>query len=140
MNGHIHLLGYREDVPELLAAADLFAFPSLYEGLGGALLEAMAAQLPIVATKLPAIECVVEDGRNALLIERATVAPLATAIVDLLTDREKAGAFGRRSREIFEERFTLDRCGARMVEFYRQVAGRSNGPSAAPGTSELLCR
>jgi glycosyltransferase involved in cell wall biosynthesis len=115
----VHFLGYRQDVPDLLACADLFVFPSLYEGLGGAVLEAMAWGLPIVASRIPAIEDVVEEGRNALLVERASVAPLADAMTTLLADREKASRFGRRSREIFEKRFTLDRYAARMVEFYR---------------------
>ena len=71
----------------------------------------------IVASQIPAIEEVVEEGKNALLVEPASVAPLASAITDLLADREKSRAFGRRSREIFEERFTLDRCTERMVQF-----------------------
>ncbi|RPI57366.1 MAG: glycosyltransferase family 1 protein [Acidobacteria bacterium] len=132
----IRMLGYREDVPDLLAAADLFVFPSLYEGLGGALLEAMAFELPIVASRIPAIECVVEEQRNALLVERASVAPLAQAMTDLLADRDRARAFGRRSREIFEERFTLDRCATRMVEFYRRLVSGHNGPIATLATSE----
>ena len=121
LNGRVRLLGHRDDVPDLFACADLFVFPSLYEGAAGALLEAMAMGLPIVATRIPTIENAVEEGRNAVLVERATAAPLAQAIAELLADREKAHAFGRRSREIFEERFTLDRCAAGMVEFYGRL-------------------
>jgi glycosyltransferase involved in cell wall biosynthesis len=136
----IRLLGHRDDVSHLLASADLFVFPSLYEGLGGALIEAMASGLPIVASKIPATECVVEEGRNALLVERATVDPLAGAIIDLLDDRERSQAFGRRSREIFEERFTLDRSTTRMVEFYRRLTGVHDPLIVPQPTSELSCR
>jgi glycosyltransferase involved in cell wall biosynthesis len=123
----VRLLGHRDDIPDLLAASDVFAFPSLYEGAAGALLEAMAMGLPIVASKIPAIEHAVEEGQNALLVERATVEPLASAIITILSDTERARAFGRRSREIFEERFTLDRCTQRMIEFYKSLAhGRSS--------------
>jgi glycosyltransferase involved in cell wall biosynthesis len=98
----------------------------------------MALGLPIVASRIPAIEEVVEEGRNAILVERASVDLLAGAIVDLLEDRDRAGVFGRRSREIFEERFTLDRCTRRMVEFYRQL-GRSGDPRPLGQASELPC-
>ena len=139
LNGRVRLLGYREDVPDLLACADLFVFPSLYEGLGGALIEAMALGLPIVASRVPAIESVVEEGKNALLVERASVVPLADAITDLLTDRERARAFGCRSRTIFEERFTLDRCAARMIELYRRLTGHNDRLTVDRPISELRC-
>jgi glycosyltransferase involved in cell wall biosynthesis len=135
----IRLLGYREDVPDVLASADLFAFPSLYEGAAGALLEAMALGLPIVASRIPSIEEIVEEGHNALLVERATVEPLAAAITQLLSDRERATAFGLRSRKIFEERFTLDRCTRRMVAFYRQLARRQDPHRLGQAASELPC-
>jgi glycosyltransferase involved in cell wall biosynthesis len=139
LNGRVRFLGHREDVPDLLASADLFVFPSLYEGAAGALLEAMVFGLPIVASRIPAIEEVVEEGKNALLVERASVAPLAKAITDLLTNHERARAFGCRSREIFEERFTLDRCTTRMVEFYRRLTGHDDPLMVPHPTSELRC-
>jgi glycosyltransferase involved in cell wall biosynthesis len=139
LNERVRLLGHRDDVPDLLAAADLFVFPSLYEGAAGALLEAMAAGLPIVASRIPPIESAVEHGKNALLVERASVAPLAKAISDLLADEELARRFGRRSREIFEDRFTLERSAARMVEFYRRLAARSEGPLTTQPASALHC-
>jgi glycosyltransferase involved in cell wall biosynthesis len=61
-------LGHRPDVADVLAAADVFAFPSRFEGLGGAVIEAMALGLPIVSTDLPAVREIVEEGRNALLV------------------------------------------------------------------------
>jgi glycosyltransferase involved in cell wall biosynthesis len=79
----VRFLGHRQDIPEILAAADLFVFPSLYEGLGGALIEAMAAGLPIVATDLPVLREVVESGGNARLIPPASPQGLADAIDDL---------------------------------------------------------
>jgi len=137
--GRVRLLGHRDDVPNLLAAADLFVFPSLYEGLGGSLIEAMASGLPIVATRLPAIEEVVEEGRNALLVERKSIEPLAKAMTDLLESPERAKTFGDRSREIFVSKFRLNRQAMRMVDFYHRVAGRTYPATAIHSASEASC-
>ena len=114
-------LGHREDVPEILAAADLFVFPSFYEGLPGAVIEAMALGLPIVASDIDPVRETVEEGRNALLVKPGSPSELASAIERLLEDRLTAQAFGRRGREIFDERFTLEQSMPRLLAFYRQV-------------------
>jgi glycosyltransferase involved in cell wall biosynthesis len=124
----IRWMGHRDDVPDLLAAADLFVFPSLFEGLGGALIEAMALGLPIVASDLDAVREVVDDGRNAVLVPPASSRAVADAIVMVLDDRRKAAAFGARSRMIFAERFTSDRSVARMIALYRDVLRQSRDP------------
>ena len=118
----VRLLGHRDDVPELLAAADVFAFPSLYEGLGGALIEAMSMGLPIVATDLPAIREVTEAGRCASLVPAGNASSLATAIEALLLDEEKRIRFGEAGQKIFARRFTLERSVHRMTELYRSLA------------------
>jgi glycosyltransferase involved in cell wall biosynthesis len=122
LDDRVRLLGHRDDVPELLAAADLFVFPSLYEGLGGALLEAMALGLPVVATDLEVTREVVDEGRSALLFPKESIEGLTTAVTSLLEDRGRARRFGERGRAIFEERFTLERSTERMVELYKRVA------------------
>ena len=119
------LLGHREDVPDLLAAADLFVFPSVYEGLGGAVIEAMALALPVVASDIPAMREVVEPGRSGLLVEPANPGELAEAIRSLLDDPARMRAFGTRGREIFEERFRLERSVARSLAFYRGIVGHA---------------
>lgn len=117
----LRFLGSRTDVAEVLAAGDLFVFPSLYEGLGGAVIEAMALGLPVVASDLPALHEVVEPGGNALLVPAGDPPALARAIESLLDDRETARRFGHRSREIFRERFTIDVSAAGLARFYRSV-------------------
>lgn len=118
---HVHFLGHRDDVPEILAAADLFVFPSLYEGLGTSLIEAMALGLPIVASRIPAIEEVVEEGKNATLVQPGAFLELANAVETLLADRSRMTLFARHSREIFENRFTLEKSASRMVELYQHI-------------------
>ena len=132
-HARIRWTGHRDDVPDLLAAADLFVFPSVFEGLGGAVIEAMALGLPIVASDLDAIREVVEDGRNAVLVPPASPQALADAMVTLLDDRGKMAEFGARSREIFVERFTADRSVPRMIELYRQVVRRHGEPQVCVG-------
>lgn len=127
LNGQVRFLGHREDIPEILAAADLFVFPSLYEGLPGAVIEAMALGLPIVASDIPPVREVVEENRNAILVAPASPSELAKAIAMLLADRDKAFAYGRRSRKIFETRFTLQQSTERMIELYHKVAALKNG-------------
>lgn len=125
VHGRVRFLGHRDDVPEVLAAADLFVFPSLYEGLGGAQLEAMALGLPLVSSDLEAVREVVEPDQNALLVPLKDAAGLATAISALLRDEQRRASLGKRSREIFLERFTLDRTATRMRNMYDRVLGRS---------------
>ncbi|RIK75265.1 hypothetical protein DCC62_13735 [candidate division KSB1 bacterium] len=122
LNGQVRFLGHRQDVAEILAAADLFVFPSLYEGLPGAVLEAMALGLPIVASNIAPVREAVEENRNAILVAPTSSAELAKAIAALLDDRDKALAYGRHSRKIFETRFTLQQSAERMIELYQKVA------------------
>ncbi|WNM58953.1 glycosyltransferase [Candidatus Nitrospira allomarina] len=121
LQNRVHFLGHREDVPEILAAADLFAFPSFYEGLPGAVIEAMALGLPIVASDIDPVRETVEVGQNAILVKPASPVELASAIEDILIDPQRAHVLGVRSREIYEKRFTLEQSLGRLMEFYRQV-------------------
>ncbi|NJN84052.1 MAG: glycosyltransferase family 4 protein [Caldilineaceae bacterium] len=125
LGDRVRFLGNRTDVPEILAAADLFVFPSLYEGLPGALIEAIALGLPVVASNIAPVAEVVEDRRNALLVPPESSVDLADAIRTLLEERPMAQAFGERSREIFLERFTLERSMERMVELYDRLLNQS---------------
>jgi glycosyltransferase involved in cell wall biosynthesis len=124
LGDRVRFLGHRDDVPDVLSAADVFVFPSLYEGLGGAVIEAMALGLPIVCSDLPALREVVEERGDALLAARNDPDELAAAIRRVLDDVPTQRQFAARSRAIFEERFTLDRSADRMLELYDRVAGQ----------------
>jgi glycosyltransferase involved in cell wall biosynthesis len=122
LSGQVRFLGYREDIPDILAAADLFVFPSLYEGLPGAVLEAMALGLPIVAFDIPPVREVVAVNENALLVETGSTVQFTAAIQTLLEDRALADRFSQCSRAIFLERYTLEKSAAQMVDLYTHVA------------------
>jgi glycosyltransferase involved in cell wall biosynthesis len=122
VEGSVLLLGHRQDVPDLLAASDVFAFPSLYEGLGGAVIEAMALSLPVIASDLPAIREVVREGENAVLTPPRDERALRDAIVDLLGDPQRRAAMGSRSRQIFEADYRADDAARRLVDLLTGIA------------------
>ncbi|MEJ2542277.1 MAG: glycosyltransferase family 4 protein, partial [Gemmatimonadota bacterium] len=135
LGDRVRFLGNRDDVPEILAAADIFAFPSVYEGLGGAVIEAMALGLPVVCSDIPALREVVEQERNARLVPSMDPRAMARALRTILEEPTMADRMGRRSRRIFLERFTLERSAQRMIDLYREVSGHGRGkdvPVAIP--------
>ncbi len=122
LENNVDFLGFRTDVPDFLAAADIFAFPSLYEGLGGAVIEAMALGLPVVATDIGPLREVVEDGASGCLVPPADSGELARRLIALIEDPGLTRRLGDRGRVLFEEKFTIERSAERMIELYRSVA------------------
>ncbi len=118
----VRFLGHRTDVADLLSAADVFAFPSVYEGLGGANLEAMAMGLPMVVSDIPALREVVAEGENGVLVPPADAAALSAAIAELLADPERRASYGKRSIEIYEESFRATESIPRTVDLMVRVA------------------
>ena len=106
-------LGFRADVPRLLAGSDLLAITSLREGLPNVALEAMAARRPVVATAVAGTPELVKDGETGLLVPPGAPAALAGALASLAADpvrRHQMGERGRRRVEQwFEESVALDR-------------------------------
>lgn len=118
----VRFLGPRTDVLELLCAADVFVFPSRWEGLGSVLLEAMALEAPIVATDLPAVGEVVEEGSTAVaLVPTERPDALAVGMVAALSDRHRAQTVAKAARERFLSHYTVDRVTDGMVAFYRRA-------------------
>ncbi len=91
----LRLLGYRDDIPALLAAADIFALPSHFEGLPMSVIEGMLTGLPVVATAVRGPREQVIDGVTGLLVPPRQVAPLARAIRRLVDDADLRLAMGR---------------------------------------------
>lgn len=125
LEGRVKLLGFRDDVHRLLSAADLFVFPSISEGLSGAVVEALAMQLPVICADIPALREIVEEGGNALTAPPHNHEILSRHIQTLVADKDRLRAFGARSREIFEHRFTIESTSRRMINMYSRVWNRS---------------
>jgi glycosyltransferase involved in cell wall biosynthesis len=98
--------GYQPDPLPWLAVADLFVLPSLFEGLPGALVEAMAAELPCIATDIPGNRELVVGGQTGVLVERGVPTSLARAIDGLLTDKVTASHFAAEALEQAQNRYS----------------------------------
>ena len=109
----VRRLGYRRDVPDVLAAADVFTLPSHFEGLPMSVIEAMLTGLPVVATDIRGPREQVVDGVTGMLVPAGSVAPLAAALGRLAGDaglRARMGAAGRaRALELYTERAVVER-------------------------------
>jgi glycosyltransferase involved in cell wall biosynthesis len=116
----VRFLGLREDVPELLCAADVFVLPSRWEGLGSVLLEAMALEVPIVASDIPPVREVVDEG-TALLVPVERPAELGSAILEASRDRPATLRRAALARRRFLEEFTIEPVAEAMLAFYRRA-------------------
>ncbi len=105
----------------LLDAADVFVLPSRHEGMPLALLEAMDAVLPVVATRVIGSEEVVVDGETGFLVPSEDSAAIAAAVGCLLGDCEMRLRFGAAGRRRFRDHFTFDRMAAATAAVYERV-------------------
>lgn len=131
LGGSVSLLGDRTDVADLLCGADVFALPSRWEGLPGAVLEAMALSVPVVASDLPAVRELLPDERFGILVEPGAPEVLARSLAAALTGRADAAARAGRSAERFLRHFTVEQSARGMRSFYERALGRR--PAAEPG-------
>jgi glycosyltransferase involved in cell wall biosynthesis len=107
--GFVYLAGAYDDVEEFLRAADLFALPSLEEGMSVAALEAMAMGLPVIASAIPANETIVADGVTGRLTPPRDSDRLALLVVELFKDRQQADRLGAEARRLVADMYSLDR-------------------------------
>jgi glycosyltransferase involved in cell wall biosynthesis/protein-tyrosine-phosphatase len=114
-------LGARDDVPDVMAALDVFVLPSLDEGMPMALLEAMALGTPVVASGVGGIPELIHDGASGLLVPPRDAPALADAILKLARDREWAGRLGAQARRIVERDFSHRQNGQALVDLYQSV-------------------
>jgi len=119
----VHLLGHREDIPQLLAAADLVCQASESEALPTALMEAAAAGRPVVATRVGGTAEVVDDQETGLLVPPGNSAALTSAIETLLTDTQRATEMGRTAARVARKRFSLDAYVEATLDVWLRVAG-----------------
>lgn len=119
----VRFLGHRSDMPDVLAAADIVALPSLREGLSMALLEAMAAGKPVVATSIGSIKEATRHGESALLVPARNPAALAAALAELTAHPDRAARLGRRGREIYEQEYNVARMTSQYLHLYQELLG-----------------
>ncbi len=113
--------GIRRDVPDLLALSDAFVMSSLWEGLGLVFLEAMATELPVLATRVSAVPEVVVDGETGVLVEPGDPDDLARGFERLAGDPELRASLGAAGSLRVREHFGLDRMVEETLAAYRRV-------------------
>jgi glycosyltransferase involved in cell wall biosynthesis len=117
----VRVLGYQPDPWPFIHAADVVALPSDSEGSPNALLEAMAAGKPVVATRVGGVPEIVEHGCTGVLVPPRSPVALSRALSDLLRAPDAAAALGRQAREVVRERFCVERRADTLTALYRQV-------------------
>jgi glycosyltransferase involved in cell wall biosynthesis len=120
-------LGRRHDVAAILDACDIFVFPTLHENLSNALLEGMAAGLPVVATAVGGNVEVLERG-GGILVPPSDPHALADALVRLLTDPDLRARYGRQAREVVRDHYTVDQMVTELDRVYRTILGTKANP------------
>lgn len=121
---YVKMPGFIYDVPAFLADLDIYVLSSDYEGIGLAIIEAMAAGLPVVATAVGGVPEAIVDGVNGLLVPPRQPKALAQAIVRLVVDPDMARAMGEAGRARAEEMFDAKVMAEKTFTVYRRLAAR----------------
>jgi len=131
----VHFMGARSDMPDVYASFDIFVLPSLNEGMPIALIEAMAASKPVVATRVAAVPKLVINGETGLLIEPRNPTALSDAICQLLENSALCERLGRSARTRVEQQFSSEVMAQRYLKLYRQLQ-----INLAPTAGSELCK
>ncbi|MBF0457464.1 MAG: glycosyltransferase family 4 protein [Nitrospirae bacterium] len=118
ISNEVRLLGFRTDVDELLPMADVFCMPSLSEGLPYALLEACAAELPIVASNIGGMAHLLKNGETAILVQPENVLELVNALVYIRDNPLKGKAMGKEAYAVVKNEFSIETMRGHMLDVY----------------------
>jgi glycosyltransferase involved in cell wall biosynthesis len=129
ISDRVHFLGVRDDVPDIMAASDVFALTSVSEAASLTLLEAMASRLPVVVTAVGGNPELVRAGVDGLLVPRGDAAATAQAIGALLDDPARARAMGESGAARVAEIFRLERTIGRYYDLYAELSAESRSPN-----------
>ena len=124
LDDHVSFLGFRTDLPELLAAADIQVHSSDEEGVPLAILAGMAAGLPIVSTEVGGIAEVLRHERSGVLVPRRDPRRLAAALDDLVGDHLRRRVLGANAQRFLRDEYSLEASTARVEALYREVLAR----------------
>ncbi|HSL88120.1 MAG TPA: glycosyltransferase family 4 protein, partial [Ignavibacteriaceae bacterium] len=117
LEGKIHLAGFRKDIPDIMKTIDVLLTPSLWEGFGIVLIEAMAAGKPCIATDTSSIPEIVEDGANGFLVPPKDSQSISESLIKLISDPQLVRQMGQAGIETVNQKFTIDK----MIKEYESV-------------------
>jgi len=125
LSSRVHLLGERDDIPQVLRALDIFTLPSLGEGISNAILEAMATGLPVVATRVGGNPELVQDGVTGFLVARRSADALAAALLRYVEDSLLVRRHGDAGRMRVLDTFSLSRMFAAYGDLYSRITEKA---------------
>ena len=114
---NIHLIGFRDDIPNVMRTIDLLILPSVWEGFGIVLIEAMAAEKPCVITNISSMPEIVIDGQTGIVVPSKDANKLADAIINLIHNPSLAKKMGGEGKKLVQNKFTLQK----MISRYEQL-------------------
>ena len=120
----LHSLTYGKEKVDLLQNADIFVYPSYFEGMPMAVLEAMACGLPIVATRVGGLPDLIQDGVNGILVEPREPEQLASALCKLATDHELRASMGKASFQLATEQYDIEQHVTKLIRIYNMVLSK----------------
>lgn len=122
LSDHVIFAGYRDDVEAIIAASDLLVMPSLREGFGDPIIEAMALCRPVIASRIGGMVEAVRDGETGLLVPPGDPDALAQAIVNLLRDPQARERMGLQGRQVALGEFSVERLADGLARLYNELA------------------
>jgi glycosyltransferase involved in cell wall biosynthesis len=121
LNKHVYLLGFQSNANDLYQASDVYALSSYREGLPNVVLEAMAMEVPVVATRVAGVPSIIKDGENGLIVAPGDVEQLTQGLARLLKSNDLRSRFAAAGRRTVEERFCFAKRMAKMRDIYDKV-------------------
>ncbi len=135
LQGRIHWLGSRADIPALLKSADVLIHPSLWEGMPNAVLEAMAASRPVIGTAVEGTEDLIVPGQTGWLVPPSNVGALTKALLEAVDSPECCLCYGEAGRRRVEKEFSLERTLAAYESLWARIL-EFDAPSTQPGPAD----
>lgn len=117
----VKILGWRRDIPEILAVSDIFILTSLWEGLPRSVLEAMSSGLPVIANEVDGVEEVIRNNENGFLTKPFEIEKTSEYAVKLLNDDKSAKSFGLKAKEAIDKQFDIDYMVEQQDELYKSL-------------------
>jgi glycosyltransferase involved in cell wall biosynthesis len=131
IEAHVSFLGHREDVPALLALADAFVLPSRSEAFPNGAIEAMAAGLPVIASRVGGLLDLIDEGRTGLLVPPDNPSALADALESLIVSPARAEMLGAAAREEVTRLYSFDRMVREFEDLYLSQLQTAGAPAGS---------
>ena len=134
---HVTFVPYLQSFTEVLRAMDIFCLPSLQQGLGTTMLEAMALGKPVVATEVGGVKTVLKHHENGIVVPCENEVALAEGMLELLEDPPRARQLGQQARELVARQYNVERMAARTVRLYRELIAAAEAARPLPNTTPI---